>query len=64
MKLLKTLTHTIKPIAMKVYKNTEWLEYVVKPFVNGKCSTEDYWYFTDDKEDANDTAAFMLSHAS
>jgi len=36
---------------VKVYFNSEWQEYIVKP-----SSNESEWYYTDDKEDAIDTA--------
>ena len=64
MRLLTTLNNQHDDetlITMKVYKNTEWNEYVVKPFVNGICASEVTWYYCDDKEDANDTAAYMLN---
>ncbi len=41
----------------RVYQNTEWYEYVVKPRDTRDDDTT--WYFTDDVEDAYATAQIM-----
>ena len=41
---------------VKVYRNAEYDEYVVKPCPSKGCD----WYFTDDKQDAIDTANAMI----
>ena len=44
---------------VKVYKDSEWNEYICRLFVNGK-EMVDSAYHTDDKLDALDTANSML----
>lgn len=44
--------------AVRIYRNYEWDEYVVKSVVNGKVQGgKDGGYFTSDKADAHGTAA-------
>lgn len=46
--------------SIKVYRDTEWNEFVIQFFENGQHQAEAD-YHTDDKEDAHDTAAKWLS---
>ncbi len=44
--------------AVRIYRNPEWGEYIVKTVVGGKVQGgKDGGYFTDDKADAHGTAA-------
>jgi hypothetical protein len=44
--------------AVRIYRNAEWDEYIVKSIVNGKVQGgKDGGYFTSDKADAHGTAA-------
>jgi hypothetical protein len=47
---------------VKIYFNSEYREYVCRLFIDNK-EQKDAAYFTDDKDDANDTAKLMLSFA-
>lgn len=48
----------------KVYFDTDYSEFCVKLFVDGKYAGEDSNYFTDDKDDAVSTAKHMVSASS
>lgn len=54
MKLIATYQGSRAFYLVKVYFDREWNEYVVKPSLN-----EATWYYTDDKEDAIETAKTM-----
>jgi hypothetical protein len=49
-------------VAVKIYWNPDWEEFVIKPFINGKPLDEDTWDHNDDKEDVMNTATAMLQH--
>ena len=61
MRLLTKINDTIMggDFLVKVYKDTEWNEYVCRLFVNGT-EMVDSSYHTDDLQDALDTASSML----
>jgi hypothetical protein len=61
MKLISKTQATIGTgdFLVKVYKDSEWNEYVCRLFINGEESV-DSSYHTDDKQDALDTANSML----
>lgn len=61
MRLLTKINDTIMggDFLVKVYKDTEWNEYVCRLFVNGT-EMVDSAYHTEDLQDALDTASSML----
>ena len=61
MRLITKINDTIMggDFLVKVYKDTEWNEYICRLFVNGT-EMVDSAYHTDDKQDALDTANSML----
>ena len=65
MKLISTTQATTNTgdCLVKVYKDSEWNEYVCRLFINGT-ENKDASYHTDDKLDALDTAIAMLRFAS
>lgn len=44
----------------RVYRNSNWNEYIVKLFIDGKHAFPDADYHCDDKQDAIDTAIVMV----
>jgi len=46
-------------VIVKIYRDSEWNEFVCRLFVNG-AELKDSSYHTDDKQDAIDTAQSML----
>jgi len=65
MKLISKTQVTIgtEDFLVKVYKDSDWNEYVCRLFINGT-ENKDASYHTDDKLDALDTAVAMLRFAS
>lgn len=55
-KLIQTLTHD--ELTVKVYYSSEWQEFQVKQYINGKLQDE-WTYFTTDKQDALTHARIM-----
>ncbi len=47
---------------VKIYFNSEYSEYICRLFIDNT-EQKDAAYFTNDKDDANDTAKLMLSFA-
>ena len=56
----KIYENATKNVAVKVFKDTEWGEYIAKLYVNGT-EYKPASYHTDDKQDAIDTANAMLN---
>ena len=50
-------------LLVKVYRDSDWNEYVCRLFINGT-ENKDASYHTDDKLDALDTATAMIRFAS
>ena len=61
-KLLKTYNSPIAGIGAKVYRNPETGEHQVDFYKNGKNLGEGPRYYTDDREDAHDTAQAEIKH--
>jgi len=61
-KLLKTYNSSIAGIGAKVYHNPETGEHQVDFYKNGKNLGEGPRYYTDDREDAHDTAQAEIKH--
>lgn len=61
MRLITTKTDTINNVdfIVKVYRDSDWNEYICRLFANGE-EMVDSSYHTDDKQDALDTANNML----
>ena len=59
MRLVRTVINADNGRKAKVYYRHGWQDYVVKLYVNGNYIAESD-YFTDDKEDASDTAFAMV----
>ena len=55
-------------LGAKIYKDLEWSEYVVKFVKDGKLTSDESWYHTDDLDDAMSTAQkemeFMQQHGN
>ena len=43
---------TVGDVCVKTYRDSEWDQYICKPFIVGKVQPEDTWYFTNDRDDA------------
>ena len=65
MKLISQTQATVdnNDFLVKVYKDSEWNEYVCRLFINGT-ENKDASYHTDDKLDALDAATAMIRFAS
>lgn len=51
-------TPLVEGVEVRTYRNPEWNEYEVRPYVDGKLVTE-WIYFTDDKTDALNSMKLM-----
>lgn len=64
MKLISTINKSIG-FQAKVYFNADYNEYVVKYYdENRKIMSDNNWYYTDDKEDAINTAYKEIEYMS
>jgi hypothetical protein len=64
LKLIKNIQHTITNgdvLIAKVYRDSDWQQYIVKTLTNGKLAPEAQWYYCDDREDAINTAYAMIN---
>jgi len=57
----KILVDTKGDIKVQIYYSHQWNEYTVKLYIKGVYQTHSD-YFTDDKQDAYDTAQHMLNN--
>lgn len=61
LRLTHTETSTDKVLTAKIYRNSDWQEFRVKFYRDGKYQSD---YHTDDKEDAKSTARHFCNEKS
>ena len=47
---------TVGDPCVKVYRDSDWDQYICKPFIDGKMEPEIRWYFTQYRDDAISTS--------